>query len=82
MNYENRDMCALREESEATLRDLRITLEEERASERDRLEAQRRRDIEHLKEESEEELQGERRKLQEEREEKLNSLKKQVAGDD
>lgn len=74
--------CVLREESEATLKELRITLEEERAAERDRLEAQKRRDIEHLKAESEEELQAERRKLQAEREEKLNSLKQEVTGDD
>lgn len=79
----NTDMCRVcREESEATLKELRIMLEEERAVERDRLEAQKRRDIEHLKAESEEELQAERRRLQAEREEKVNSLKQEVNGDD
>lgn len=64
------------------LKELRITLEEERGAERDRLEAQRRRDIERLQEESEGELQAEKRRLQGEREEKLTSLKHEVNEDD
>lgn len=64
------------------LKELRITLEEERVAERDRLEAQKRQDIERLKAESEEELQAEKRRLQGEREEKLNSLKQEVTEDD
>lgn len=72
----------LREESDATLKEFRITLDEERAAQRDRLEAQNRRDIEHLKAESEEELQAERRRLKAEREEKVNSLKQEVTCDD
>lgn len=64
------------------LAELRVTLEKERAAERDRLEAQKRRDIERLKAESEEELQAEKRRLQEEREDKLSSLKQEVTEDD
>lgn len=68
-----------REESEAVLKKFRMTLEEERAVERERLEAQNRQDIERLKAEFEEELQAERSRLQGEREEKLNSLKHEVS---
>lgn len=76
-------MCpVLREESEVLLKELRITLEAERVAERDRLEAQKRQDMERLKAESEEELQAERRRLQGEREEKLGSLKQEVTEDD
>lgn len=76
-------MCpVLRDESEVLLKELRLTLEEERVSERDRLEAQKRQDLERLKAESEEELQAERRRLQGEREEKLGSLKQEVTEDD
>lgn len=76
-------MCPwLREESEVALTELRITLEEERVVERDRLKAQKRQDIERLKAESEEELQAEKRRLQGEREERLNSLKQEVTEDD
>lgn len=60
------------------MKELRITLDEERAVERVRLEAQKRQDIERLKSEFEEELQAEKRRLQGEREEKLNSLKHEV----
>lgn len=60
------------------LKELRMTLEEERAVEQKRLEAQKRQDVERLKTEFEEELQAERRRLQGEREEKLNSLKHEV----
>lgn len=67
-----------REESEVTLKELRITLEKERAAERDRLEAQKKQDTERLKAESEEELRAEKRRLQGEREEKLSSLKQEV----
>ncbi len=72
----------LREQSEVALKELRVTLEEERVAEHDRLEAQKRRDIERLKAESEEELQAEKRRLQGEREEILNSLKQEVTEDD
>lgn len=76
-------MCpVLRDESEVLLKELRLTLEAERVSERDRLEAQKRQDLERLKAESEEELQAERRRLQGEREEKLGSLKQEVTEDD
>lgn len=73
---------ALREESEVSLKELRISLDAERAAERDRLEAQKRRDMERLKAEWEEELQAERRRLQGEREEKLASLKQEVTEDE
>lgn len=72
----------LREESEVLLKELRITLEAERVAERDRLEDQKRQDMECLKAESEEELQAERRRLQGERDEKLGSLKQEVTEDD
>lgn len=72
----------LREESEAALKELRVTLEEEREAERGRLEAQRKKDVERLKAELEEELQAERRRLQAEREEKLSALKQEVAETD
>lgn len=72
------DVCLPREESEVTLKELRITLEKERAAERDRLEAQKKQDTERLKAESEEELRAEKRRLQGEREEKLSSLKQEV----
>lgn len=68
-----------RGESEAGLKELRITLEEERAAEQEKLEAQKRQNIERLKAEFEEELQAEKRRLQGEREEKLNSLKHEVS---
>lgn len=68
----------LREESEASMKELRLALEEERAAERQRLDAQRREDVERLKAELEEELRAERRRLQGEREEKLNALKQEV----
>lgn len=71
-----------RDESEALLKELSITLEAERAAERDRLEAKKRQDMECLKAEFEEELQTERRRLQKEKEEKLSSLKDQVTSDD
>lgn len=71
-----------RDESEALLKELSITLEAERAVERDRLEAKKRQDMECLKVELEEDLQAERRRLQKEREEKLSSLKDQVTSDD
>lgn len=71
-----------RDESEALLKELSITLEAERAAERDRLEAKKRQDMECLKAEFEEDLQTERRRLQKEREEKLSSLKDQVTSDD
>lgn len=64
------------------MKELRVTLEEERAAEHSRLENQRRRDIERLKAELEEELQEERRKLLDEKEEKLNSLKQEVTEDE
>lgn len=67
-----------REESEVMLKELQSTLEEERAAARDRLEEQKREDIERLRAESEEELQAERRRLQREREEKLISIKDEV----
>lgn len=60
------------------LKELRVTLEEERVAQRDRLEAQMRQDTERLKAESEEELQAEKRRLQGEREERLSSLKHEV----
>lgn len=69
---------ALREESEVLLQELRVSLDAERAAERDRLEARKRQDLERLKAEWEEELQAERRRLQGEREEKLASLKQEV----
>lgn len=71
-----------RDESEALLKELSITLEAERAAERDRLEAKKRQDMEYLKAEFEGDLQTERRRLQKEREEKLSSLKDQVTSDD
>lgn len=84
MSKNNIDVCVLvlREESEIMLKELRITLEEERVAERDRLEAQKRQDIERVKAELEEELQAEKRRLHGEREEKLNSLKQEVTVDD
>lgn len=64
------------------MKELRVTLEEERAAERNRLEAQRRRETERLKAELEEELLAQRRRLEAEREEKLNSMKQEVTDDD
>lgn len=71
-----------RDESEALLKELSITLEAERVAERDRLEVKQRQDMEYLKARFEEDLQTERRRLQKEREEKLSSLKDQVTSDD
>lgn len=72
----------LREESDATLKELQLALEEERAAARDRLEAQKKQDVERLKAESEEELQAERRRLQREQDERINSLKQEVTDRD
>lgn len=66
-----------RDESEAILKELRITLEEERAAARGRLEAQKK-DIQRLQAESEEELEATKKRLEREREEKLNTLKQEV----
>lgn len=60
------------------LKELRVTLEEEQAVEQERLEAQKRQDIERVKAEFEEELKAERSRFQGERKEKLNSLKYEV----
>ncbi|KAF3693042.1 Centrosomal protein of 164 kDa [Channa argus] len=68
----------IREESETILKELHIALEEERAAEREKLEAKKRQDIERLKADSEADLQEERRRLQGENEEKLNSLRQEV----
>lgn len=73
-------LFVFREERDAMLKESRIALEEERAAARDRLEDQKKRDLERLKAESEEELQAERTRLLREREEKLNSLKQEVIG--
>lgn len=66
-----------RDESEAILKELRITLEEERAAAQGRLEAQKK-DIQRLQAESEEELEATKKRLEREREEKLNTLKQEV----
>lgn len=64
------------------LKELQLSLEEERAAARNTLEAQRKQEFERLKAESEEKLQAERRRLQREQDEKLNSLKQEVTDRD
>ncbi|KAF4085769.1 hypothetical protein AMELA_G00098560 [Ameiurus melas] len=61
----------LREENEERARELRAELE----AERERLEVERRRDLDKMRAESEEELKAEKMRLQERREEQLASLR-------
>lgn len=63
------------------LKELRDSLEAERVAERNRLEAQKGREMEQLKEDLDTELQTERRNLQEEREETLVTVKQVTAND-
>ena len=57
---------------------LHVTLDEELAAKRDRLEARKRQDSENLRVELEAELQAERQRLLGEKEEKLSSLRHKV----
>ncbi|XP_062407890.1 centrosomal protein of 164 kDa-like isoform X2 [Sardina pilchardus] len=72
----------LMEENEARLRELQRALEEERRAERERLEAQKRRELQRLQEESELELMQEKRLLQKKTEEALASLKLEAKTDE
>lgn len=63
------------------LKELRDSLEAERVAERNRLEAQKGREMEQLKEDLDTELQTKRRNLQEEREETLVTVKQVTAND-
>ena len=72
----------LREENEDLLKELRVSVEAERAAERSRLEAQNRQEMEHLRVTLEEELRAERTRLRGEKEETSGSLKQEVTGND
>lgn len=63
-----------REENKEKLRELHAELE----AEREKLDVQRRRDLDKIREESEEELKTVKKRLQEKKEEQLASLKLQV----